>query len=78
MDVFSTPNDDRPIDDYQPRSNLRALFAQKGCLNEAELKQFSDKFSVPCHVASNYLQHLQHLSLTKNIEDWRVHLHAYM
>ena len=55
------------IDDYQPRSNLRALFAEKGGLNEAELKQFSDRFAVSCHVASDYLQHLQHLNLTRNM-----------
>ena len=57
----------RPIDDYQPRVQLRKWFdeAKISLEDSASITKFSRKFAVEEELIRKYLQHLQYLQMKK-------------
>jgi hypothetical protein len=63
MDVFATPNDDRPVDDFQPRAALKRIFNQ----DDKDIEKFSEDYIVPKDICNKYIQHLQEKNTLKNM-----------
>ena len=53
----------RPIDDFQPRAQLKQLFEKNAISSsdENEVKEFSAKYIVPENLVRKYILHLEHL-----------------
>ena len=57
----------RPVDDFQPISQLKELYKQNSISSsdEDKVKVFSAKYIVPVNLVRNYILHLEHLDLMK-------------
>ena len=58
---------DRPVDDFQPRAQLKALYKENSISSsdEEKVKAFSAKYVVPENLVRNCILHLEHLDLNK-------------
>lgn len=58
---------DRPVDDFQPRAQLKALYKENSISSsdEEKVKAFLAKYVVPENLVRNYILHLEHLNLMK-------------
>ena len=64
----STPMENRPIDDYLPRANLKMMF-KAGDISSSDnekVNSFVDEFIVQREHVIKYLQHLEWLDLKEN------------
>ena len=68
--AHETPSQDhmgnnRPVNDFQPRSQLKELFKQNSISSsdEDKAKAFSAKYIVPVNLVRNHILHLKHLDL---------------
>ena len=57
----------RPVDDFQPRANLKEAFTSKtiDLTNEESVDKFCDKYIVDKKLVKDSLQDLHHLEVTK-------------
>ena len=67
MDVFNTPNSNRDVDDYQPRANLKKMYAANELDTEESINNFSKKYIVPVNIVKQYIEHLRILERVKCI-----------
>ena len=59
---------DRPVDDFQPRAQLKVLYKENSIssAHEEKVKAFSAKYVIPENLVRNYILHLEHLDLMKD------------
>lgn len=59
--------ENRPIDDFQPRAQLKHLFENNAIssADEDSVTEFSTKYIVPENLTRKYILHLEHLELLK-------------
>ena len=57
----------RPVDDFQPRANLKEAFTSKtiDLTNEESVDKFCDNYIVDKKLVKDSLQHLHHLEVKK-------------
>ena len=66
-DVFETPNEDRAIDDFQPRAAIKKLYANGVLDTEEQIKAFSDKYMISIELVKQYMHHIWRLKIMKNL-----------
>jgi hypothetical protein len=69
-DVFDAPIENREIDDYAPRANLKKLFKNKEISSKQhdKIQEFSTKYAVDAETLSQYVKHMEELKMTSNIK----------
>lgn len=67
LPLESTPTEDRTIDDYLPRANLKKMFIAQtiSSTDERSIRAFVEKFVVEEEFVVKYLKHLELLDLKK-------------
>ena len=59
---------DRPVDDFQSRAQLKELYKQSAISSSDEdtIKDFPANYIIPENLVRNYILHLEHLQLMKH------------
>ena len=69
-DVFNTPTENRVVDDFAPRANLKKLF-KKGEISSKQheaIQEFSTKYAVDPEAVSSYIKHMEQLKRMSEIK----------
>ena len=69
-DVFETPIENRHVDDYAPRANLKKLFKQNeiSSKDHEKIYDFAITFAVDSEAVAAYIRHMEELKRTSDIK----------